>query len=375
MDGFRPDSPQYRRVVVKIGTSNLTRGSAVINRDQIGRYADQITALLQADVQALVVTSGARAAGLERLNAGPDTAADHTKQFLTSIGQARLAGYWDQAFAAQGVLIGQILLTRHDIEDSASYLNIQDTLGALLERRIVPVVNENDAVATSRLKVGDNDSIAAMIAVMMQADLLLILTETDGLYSKDPNKYPDAERLQTVPVVDGRIRAMAGDTSTDQGTGGMTTKLEAAQRAQRAGVDTIIADGARERIVPRIVLDRARQGTLIPGLGNLLQNRQRRILTAVPAGTIHVDMGARNALVNRGTSLLPAGIKGVDGSFRRGETVRLSLPDGPEFARGVSRYASAELEVIKGVQSSQIVLLLGYDYGAEAIHRNDLILI
>ncbi len=210
---------------------------------------------------------------------------------------------------------------------------------------------------------------------MMQADLLLILTETDGLYSKDPNKHPDAEHLKTVSVVDGRILAMAGDTSTDQGTGGMTTKLEAAQRAQRAGVDTIIADGARDRIVPCIVLDRAELGTLVPGLGNLLQNRQRRILTAVPAGTIQVDMGARNALVNRGTSLLPAGIKDVDGSFRRGETVRLSLLDGQEFARGISRYASAELEVIKGVQSSQIASLLGYDYGAEAIHRNDLILI
>ena len=375
MNGFRPDSSQYRRVVVKIGTSNLTRGSASINRDQIGRYADQITALLQADVQAVVVTSGAKAAGLERLSAGPDAVGSYSKQFLTSIGQARLAGYWDQAFAAHGLLIGQILLTRHDIEDSASYLNIQDTLGALLERRIVPVINENDAVATSRLKVGDNDSIAAMVAVMMQADLLLILTETDGLYSKDPNRYPDAERLKTVPVVDGRIRAMAGDTSTGQGTGGMTTKLEAAQRAQRAGVDTVIADGARDRVVPRIVLDRERLGTLIPGLGNLLQNRQRRILTSVPAGTILVDLGARNALVNRGTSLLPAGIKGVDGSFRRGETVRLSLLDGPEFARGVSRYASAELEVIKGVQSTQIASLLGYDYGAEAIHRNDLILI
>jgi glutamate 5-kinase len=375
MNGFRQDSSQYRRVVVKIGTSNLTQGSAAINRDQIGRYADQIAALLHADIQAMVVTSGARAAGLERLSAGSDAAATDTKQVLTSIGQARLAGYWDQAFAEYGVVVGQILLTRHEIEDSVSYLNIQDTLGALLERRIVPIINENDVVATSRLKVGDNDSIAAMVAVMMQADLLLILTETDGLYSKDPNRHADAEHLKTVPVVDGRIRAMAGDTSTDQGTGGMTTKLEAAQRAQRAGVDTIIADGARDRIVPRIVLDRAELGTLVPGLGNLLQNRQRRILTAVPAGTIHVDVGARNALVNRGTSLLPAGIKGVDGSFRRGETVRLSLLDGQEFARGISRYASAELEVIKGVQSSQIASLLGYDYGAEAIHRNDLILI
>ena len=375
MNGFRQDSSQYRRVVVKIGTSNLTQGSAAINRDQIGRYADQIAALLSADIQAMVVTSGARAAGLERLNAGPDTAATRTKQVLTSIGQARLAGYWDQAFAEHGAAMGQILLTRHEIEDPVSYLNIQDTLGALLERRIVPVINENDVVATSRLRVGDNDSIAAMVAVMMQADLLLILTETDGLYSKDPNRHPDAEHLKTVPVVDGRIRAMAGDTSSDQGTGGMTTKLEAAQRAQRAGVDTIIADGARDRIVPRIVLDREELGTLVPGLGNILQNRQRRILTAVPAGTIQVDMGARNALVNRGTSLLPAGIKGVDGSFRRGEIVRLSLLDGQEFARGISRYASAELEAIKGVQSSQIASLLGYDYGAEAIHRNDLILI
>jgi len=375
MNEFRQDSSQYRRVVVKIGTSNLTQGSAAINRDQIGRYADQIAALLGADIQAMVVTSGARAAGLERLNPGPDTVATHTKQVLTSIGQARLAGYWDQAFAEHRVLVGQILLTRHEIEDSVSYLNIQDTLGALLERRIVPIINENDVVATSRLKVGDNDSIAAMVAVMMQADLLLILTETDGLYTKDPSRHPDAEHLKTVPVVDGRIRAMAGGTSTDQGTGGMTTKLDAAQRAQRAGVDTIIADGARDRIVPRIVLDREELGTLVPGLGNLLQNRQRRILTAVPAGTIQVDMGARNALVNRGTSLLPAGIKGVDGSFRRGETVRLSLLDGQEFARGISRYASAELEVIKGVQSSQIASLLGYDYGAEAIHRNDLILI
>ncbi len=370
-------SQSRRRIVVKIGTSILTDATDSLDRDRIQDLAGQVATLRNDGHEVIVVTSGARAAGREVLEAAGLDVPNARKQMLCAVGQARLVWYWDQYMGQVGVQVGQVLLSRMDIEEPTSYLNIQDTLEDLIAHQIVPVVNENDVIATSGSRVGDNDRISAMVAVMLQADLLLLLTDQDGLYTRDPRIDPQATLIPVVSRVDDRIYRLATDTSTALGTGGMKTKLDAAMSAQRAGIDVIVAKGTIPNIVCRTVQARDPQGgTLFPGAGNVLENRKRRILSALPAGAVVVDKGARNALVNRGTSLLPAGITEVKGQFRRGNVVVLVGQDGqPGFAHGIARYASSEVDQIKGRQSQEIKAILGYDYGDATIHRNDLILL
>ncbi len=372
---FRHPRATYRRVVVKLGTSVLTDGSEALNQALMRDLTRQVVHLRHAGYEMLVVTSGAKAAGLERLQTDAVTRRGSTRQMLSAVGQARLVWHWDRYFAAQGECVGQVLLTRHELEDSTSYLNVQDTLEEMLTCNVVPLINENDVVATPKVRVGDNDSISAMVAVMVQADLLLLLTDQQGLYDQDPRIHPQARLIREVSRIDEKVFALAGDTSSALGTGGMHTKLNAAMMAQRAGIDTIICAGLEPDVMPRLVQAQEALGTLFPGTGSLLENRKKRILIGVPTGTVIVDQGARNALVNRGRSLLPPGITGVTGSFDRGDTVLISVDGHKGFARGVTRYSHSELDAIKGHQSSEISALLGYDYGNAAIHRNDMILL
>ncbi len=365
----------HQRVVVKLGTSVLTDGSESLNQALMRDLTRQIVHLKQAGFEMLVVTSGAKAAGLERLKADAAAVRGSTRQMLSAVGQARLVWHWDRYFAAQNECVGQVLLTRYELDDATSYLNIQDTLEEMLNSGVVPLINENDVVATPKIRVGDNDSISAMVAVMVRADLLLLLTDQQGLYDQDPRIHAEAQLIGEVPRVDDKILALASDTSSDLGTGGMYTKLNAAVVAQRAGIDTIICAGLEPDIMLRLVQAQEELGTFFPGMGNLLENRKKRILTGMPAGTVVVDQGARNALVNRGRSLLAPGITHVNGHFGRGDTVLISVDDRRGFARGITRYSSDELEAIKGHQSSEISEILGYDYGHAAIHRNDLILL
>ncbi len=368
--------PPYRRIVVKIGTSILTDATDSLNQERMQDLAGQVATLQNAGHEIIVVTSGARAAGREVLEAADLNIPDARKQMLCAVGQARLVWYWDQYMGRVGIQVGQVLLSRMEIEEPTSYLNIQDTLEDLMAHQIVPVVNENDVVATPSSRVGDNDRISAMVAVMMQADLLLLLTDQEGLFTGDPRFDPKATLIPLVPRVDDRIYRLAADTSTKLGTGGMKTKLDAAMSAQRAGIDVVVARGTAPDVIIRTVQDPDRRpGTLFPGTGNVLENRKRRILSALPAGTVVVDKGARHALVNRGTSLLPAGITDVQGQFRRGNVILISQDGQPGFARGITRYASSEVERIKGRQSGEINAILGYDYGDATVHRNDLILL
>ncbi len=368
-------APAYQRVVVKLGTSVLTDGSKALNQALMRDLTRQIVQLKQAGHEMLVVTSGAKAAGLERLQADVATPRGSTRQMLSAVGQARLVWYWDRYFASQNECVGQVLLTRHELEDPTSYLNIQDTLEEMLACGVVPLINENDVVATPKVRVGDNDSISAMVAVMMHADLLLLLTDQRGLYDRDPRLHAEARLIAEVPHINEKIFALAGDTSSTLGTGGMHTKLNAARLAQRAGIDTIICAGQDRDVMPRLVQAQETLGTRFPGMGSLLENRQKRLLTRVPVGTVVVDLGARNALVNQGRSLLAPGIIRIIGHFERGDTVHISVEGHKGFARGVTRYSSVELDAIKGRQSSEISTILGYDYGDAAIHRNDLLLL
>ena len=373
---IRDGTQSRRRIVVKIGTSILTDATDSLDQARIQDLASQVATLRNEGYEVIVVTSGARAAGREVLESANLIIPDARKQMLCAVGQARLVWYWDQYMGKVGVQVGQVLLSRMEIEEPTSYLNIQDTLEDLISHQIVPIVNENDVVATPSSRVGDNDRISAMVAVMIQADLLLLLTDQPGLYTGDPRYDSAASLIPVVPRVDERIYNLAADTSTALGTGGMKTKLDAAMSAQRAGIDVIVTKGSTPNIITDAVRNQDQHpGTLFPGAGNVLENRKRRILSALPAGTVVVDRGARNALVNRGTSLLPAGITDVKGQFRRGNVILVSQDGHQGFARGIARYASSEVEKIKGHQSQEISHILGYDYGDATIHRNDLILL
>ena len=314
-------------------------------------------------------------AGRERLGAPqlPDTVT--TKQMLAAVGQSRLMLEWERFFEIYGIHVGQILLTRADVEDRRRFLNAQDTLQALLKQRIVPVINENDAVATAEIKVGDNDNLSALVAVLAEADLLLLLTDQPGLFTADPRTNSDAQLIPEVKAIDKTLLEMASDSISGLGVGGMTTKLQAADVARRAGADVVIASGHTPNVISRIA-DGEAVGTRFPALETPLESRKRWIFAGpTPAGSLLIDDGAAQALRDQGRSLLPAGITAVIGDFQRGDTVSIKTPGQTELARGIARYSSLELQQIRGHHSNQIADRLGYAYGPVAVHRNDLILV
>jgi glutamate 5-kinase len=268
-----------------------------------------------------------------------------------------------------------MLLTRADVSDRGRFLNARDALHTLLEHRIVPIVNENDAVATAENRVGDNDNLSALVVLLAEADLLLLLTDQPGLFTADPRKNPDAQLIPEVRTIDETLRKVAGGSASGLGVGGMTTKLEAADVARRAGADVVIAAGRAPDVILRAA-DGEPVGTLFPALEAPLENRKRWIFGGTtPGGRLVVDAGAARALVEKGSSLLPAGITRVDGDFERGDTVLITGPRGKELARGIVRYSSADLTQIIGLHSDRIPERLGYTAGAAAVHRNDMILL
>ncbi|HEP0983447.1 TPA: glutamate 5-kinase, partial [Klebsiella aerogenes] len=263
-------------------------------------------------------------------------------------------------------------LTRADMEDRERFLNARDTLRALLDNNIVPVINENDAVATAEIKVGDNDNLSALAAILAGADKLLLLTDQPGLFTADPRSNPQAELIKDVYGIDDALRAIAGDSVSGLGTGGMGTKLQAADVACRAGIDTIIAAGNRPDVIGH-AMEGLPVGTCFHAQESPLENRKRWIFGAPPAGEITVDAGATQAILERGSSLLPKGIKTVSGNFSRGEVIRIRSSEGRDIAHGVSRYNSDALRLIAGQHSQQIDAILGYEYGPVAVHRDDMI--
>lgn len=359
-------------LVVKLGTSVLTGGSRRLNRAHIVELVRQCAQLHADGHRIVIVTSGAIAAGREHLNYPELPATIASKQLLAAVGQSRLIQLWEQLFSIYGIHVGQMLLTRADMEDRERFLNAQDTLRALLNNNIVPVINENDAVATAEIKVGDNDNLSALVAILADADKLLLLTDQQGLYTADPRNNPDAELITDVHVIDDALRAIAGDSVSGLGTGGMGTKLQAANVACRAGIDVVIAAGVK----PGVISDVAQGnpvGTRFHAELSPLENRKRWIFGAPPAGEITIDDGALTALLERGSSLLPKGIKSIEGDFSRGEVIRIRSLQGHDIAHGVSRYNSDALRRIAGHHSQQIGDILGYEYGSVAVHRDDMI--
>ena len=360
-------------VVVKLGTSVLTGGTKQLDRARIVELIRQCAYLHQNGHKIIIVTSGAIAAGREYLNFPnlPNTVA--SKQLLASVGQSKLIQLWEQLFSIYKIYIGQMLLTRADLEDRERFLNAQDALKAMLDNNIIPVINENDAVATAEIKVGDNDNLSALAAILAEADKLLLLTDIEGLYTADPRTDHDAKLIEEVSQIDDSLRSIAGDSVSGLGTGGMSTKIQAAEVAGSAGIEVIIAAGSKENVIIDAVNNQS-VGTRFLPQKTPLEHRKHWLYGAPNAGKIILDDGAINAILNNGSSLLPKGIIAVEKDFSRGEVIDICDKSGRRIARGVSRYNSDALKQIAGHHSRQISQIIGYEYGSVAVHRNDMII-
>ena len=359
-------------VVVKLGTSVLTGGTKQLDRARIVELIRQCAYLHQNGHKIIIVTSGAIAAGREYLNFPnlPNTVA--SKQLLASVGQSKLIQLWEQLFSIYKIYIGQMLLTRADLEDRERFLNAQDALKAMLDNNIIPVINENDAVATAEIKVGDNDNLSALAAILAEADKLLLLTDIEGLYTADPRTDHDAKLIEEVSQIDDSLRSIAGDSVSGLGTGGMSTKIQAAEVAGSAGIEVIIAAGSKENVIIDAVNNQS-VGTRFLPQKTPLEHRKHWLYGAPNAGKIILDDGAINAILNNGSSLLPKGIIAVEKDFSRGEVIDICDKSGRRIARGVSRYNSDALKQIAGHHSRQISQIIGYEYGPVAVHRTEMI--
>ncbi len=365
----------YRRIVVKLGTGVLTKGTRFLNQPQMVELTRQIASLHHEDKELIICTSGAQAAGRALLDFPSLPSSLSSRQMLAAVGQSRLMLLWGRFFEIYGILVGQILLTRADTENRHRFLNARDTFNDLIKHGIVPVVNENDAVAVEEIKVGDNDNLSALVAVLTDADLLLMLTDQQGLFTADPRTDPNARLIPEVQEIDDSLRASAGSSQSGLGIGGMSTKLEAADIARRAGTDVVIAAGSAPDVILQAVAGE-QVGTRFPAQENPLENRKRWILAGpAPSGCLMVDSGAAKALRRDGNSLLPVGITAVEGEFERGDAVFVRETNGPDLARGITRYSSNDLNRIRGCQSHAIGDQLGYDYGPVVLHRNDMIVL
>ncbi len=366
---------QSQTVVVKLGTSVLTGGTLALNKAHMVELARQCAVLKKLGHSVVIVSSGAIAAGREHLGypALPNSVA--SKQLLAAVGQSQLIQVWESLFAIYGIKIGQMLLTRADLEDRERFLNARDSINALVEHGIIPVVNENDAVATNEIKVGDNDNLSALVGILCGADKLLLLTDQKGLFTADPRKDPNAQLIKEVTTIDDTLRQIAGGSGTTLGTGGMTTKLQAADIARRAGIEVMIAAGSAPNVIIDALSDTP-NGTKFLPCAEALENRKRWILAGPSAsGDILIDAGAVNAVVAKGSSLLAKGVFDLRGAFARGEVVRVCDGEGHLIARGISAYSSEDLAKIIGKHSKDILTVLGYDYGSEVIHRDDMVVI
>lgn len=321
------------------------------------------------------MSSGAIASGTARLGLKARPRSIPEKQAAAAVGQSVLMGLYDRAFQEHGIRVAQVLLTAHDIADRARYLNARNTLLALLEFGVLPIVNENDTVAVEEIKVGDNDNLAALVAQLIEADLLVLLTELDGLYTADPRTDAGAKHLATADAFEDGIQRLVFDQRGNVSVGGMSTKLEAARKAASAGIPMVIASGTAPGTLPRILAGEP-AGTYFPPRGDRLAARKRWIGFAVtPSGSLIVDDGARSAVAEKGRSLLPSGVSTVEGDFHAGDVVALRGPEGGDFARGLVNYDADELRRLCRAHSKDIEKILGYKGADEVVHRDNMVML
>lgn len=364
---------ENKRIVVKVGTSTLTAGTSRLNMPYITSLAQQISTICDKGYKSVLVSSGAIAAGRERLGFPELPKEIPGKQMLAAIGQPRLMNIYDRLFGIYNRKVAQILLTREDISDRKRYLNARNTVDALLDQGIIPIINENDTIATDEIRIGDNDTLSALVANLIEADLLVLLTDQQGLFSADPQRDKDAELIEEIctPDIPPAIWEAAGGSRNSLGTGGMVTKIHAADIARRSGTRVVIAKGDLPSVINRIV-SAEKIGTCFLPTTDKLESRKRFMLAgAVPKASIRIDQGAVKALLSGG-SLLPVGISGVQGKFDRGDIVKVKDENGRDRAIGLVNYTAEDTQRIMGKKSAEIETILGYAYGEEAIHHNNM---
>ena len=366
---------ETRRIVLKIGTSTLTTGDGGLDREVVDSIVNQVARLREQDLEVVVVTSGAIGAGVQVLGLPVRPTDIPSLQASAAVGQVQILGMYAALFAARGIAVGQVLLTRHDTAHRQAYLHARDTLERLLGLGVVPVVNENDTVAVDEIRFGDNDTLAALVATMIKADLVVLLTDIEGLYSSDPRFDHEAELLEHVDELTEQVLSAAGGVGSALGSGGMITKVEAAKVLMKAGIPMVVCDGRR----PNVIIDAADGkpvGTYFAG--GAVQMGARKLWIALgqkACGEVVVDDGAKDALCARGKSLLPAGVIEVKGTFGVGDAIVLVDQAGNAIARGLTQVSSADLIRVKGLKSSQIAEVVPAVAGKEVIHRDHLVIL
>lgn len=365
-----------KRIVIKVGTSTITYANGKRNFSQIDRLAREISDLQNQGKEMILVTSGAVAVGVDRMGLPGKPKTIPGKQAAAAVGQGVLMHTYEKFFADYGQIVAQVLITKTEAIDRHRYTNTRNTFMELMRQRVIPIVNENDVVALDELKIGDNDNMSALVAGIVDADLVIILSDVDGLYTANPQTHPDAVIVPEVAEITPEIEASAGGVGSARGTGGMATKIQAAKAATSSGIHLVIASGTEKNAIPR-VLQGEELGTLFVSRENRLQFRKRWLaFGAKIAGSIVVDDGCAKAIRKAGgCSILPAGVFAVQGEFLPGSTVSVIDKDAHELARGLVHYSSAELEQIKGCNSGEIANILGHKNFDEVIHRDDLVIL
>ena len=373
---FREALKKAKRIVVKVGTSTITYANGKRNFSQIDRLARELSDLQNQGKEMILVSSGAVAVGVDRLGLPAKPATIPGKQACAAVGQGVLMHTYEKLFADYGQIVAQVLITRTEAIDRHRYANCRNTFMTLLQQGVIPIVNENDVVALDELKIGDNDNMSALVAGIVDADLVIILSDIDGLYTANPATHPEATLVHTVQEITPEVEASAGGVGSSRGTGGMATKIQAAKAATNSGIQLVIASGTEKNAIPRI-LQGEEIGTLFVSRENRLQFRKRWLaFGAKIQGSIVVDDGCAKAIRKAGgCSILPAGIYQVVGDFQSGSTVSVIDKEGHELARGLVHYTAAELEKIKGCKSADIEGILGHKNFDEVIHRDDLVIL
>lgn len=371
----RADFANIRRVVIKVGSSLLTKGGQGLDTVAIAEWVRQMADLREQGVDVILVSSGSVAEGMCRLGLKVRPTVLHELQAAASVGQMGLVRVFDDNFQQHNLHAAQVLLTHDDLSDRQRYLNARSTLLTLLKFGVIPVINENDAVATEEIRFGDNDTLAALVANLVEAELLVILTDQKGLFTADPSVYPDATLLSEVSVNDERLEKMAGDSRSGLGRGGMFTKVRAARLAARSGAATVVAPGVLNNVIAAVFSGTEVGTHFLPDVEPLIARKRWLAGQLQVKGQLIVDLGAAKALKEQGKSLLAVGVKAVSGEFERGELVSCVDEAGLEVARGLINYGYSDAKLILGKSSAEFEKILGYADDAEIIHRDNLVLI
>lgn len=372
---YRLAISKAKRIVVKIGTSSLTYPTGKLNLSRLEGLVREVADIQNEGREMILVSSGAVGAGLGRLGFKRRPSKIPEKQAAAAVGQGILMHIYEKLFSEYGQVVAQVLLTRFDLLERRCYLNARNALMTLLNLGVIPIVNENDTIIVEGLHFGDNDTLSALVAGLVEADLLLILSDIDGLYTADPREHPEAVLLPVVEEITEEVAQLAGGVGSELASGGMATKLQAARIATSSGLPMVIANSQEERIIRRVLAGEP-IGTLFLSKEHKLDARQRWIaFGSTVRGSVVVDAGAREAILQRGKSLLPSGITAIEGVFEAGQVVQVKDPGGQEIARGMVNYSSGAVERIRGKKTTEIEAILGYKDFDEVIHRNNMILV